>query len=164
MNTLVSNRPRVRHLALLLAAITAAGFVGLASTSLHLFGSIAFMVLALLTIDRPSFLPVLIGGGQVTAAAVLLSLDGTERWMLLPGLITLVASAELIAVLARIGGPVPRETGLELHRALQSAAVGGAVCAAVLLVGSPPALGGSLGAALVLGTVALLAWVVLREE
>ena len=164
MSPAVADRPRIRRLALLLAIVTTLGLVGLASTTLHLFAASAFLVLTLLSINRPALLPVMVVGAQVAAGAVLVELDGTGPWMLLPLLMSLVASAELIAALARIDGPVPRLPGAAIRRSAHSATLAGSVYAAVLLVGDPPGLGGSLGAALVLGAGVLLAWVVLREE
>ena len=124
--------------ALIAAVITAAAGTLYGGSVSHLYGAAAYVAIALAALSAPPLITVQVIAGQLLVASLLLRPEAPPFPVLLTMVTAVVATAELLALVARIRTSVdfgPRE---EVHRVARSAGVGGVVFGLVVLLGRVP--------------------------
>ena len=151
-----------------------AALAGLAATSTwallvtldpawSLFGPSIYLLLTVGALFLPAAIAVQVVVGQLLLAGLLLSTTGPEPLLLMPVMGGVVASAELLAVVARLDSPLERDPAGAPSRVAGAAVLGAGIFGAVLLMGWIPGPTGLLALALAAGTLALLAgWMLKR--
>ena len=125
-------------LAVLVAALTGTGMAILDGGEGHLRGGALYTLTAVLGLAYPPAIAAQVIVGQAMAATLLLGPEAPPLVTLLPAVVGVVATAELLALSARLGSPVERSPGPDLRRSLAATAIGAAVFGAVLLAGALP--------------------------
>jgi hypothetical protein len=137
MTTWRPARQRLAAIAVLTAAITGAAAAALGATGI--FGAGAYVVIAVAALFSPAAIVVQVIYGQLLAGSVLLAQDGPAPLLLLPVVVSVVVTAELLALVGRLGTPKGRDPGGDdLHRVGVAAVIGGVVFGAVVLVRGLP--------------------------
>lgn len=124
--------------AMITALLTAAIGAGAGGSVWHLYGAAAYVAVALGALSAPPMITVQVIAGQLLAASLLLRPDAPPFLLLLTMVIGVVATAELLAQVARIQTSVDFDPREEVHRVVVSAAVGGSVFGMVVLLGRVP--------------------------
>lgn len=153
-------RPARQHLAaitLLIATLTGAAGAALGASGSHVLGAGAYVVAALLALFFPAAIVVQVIAGQVLAASVLLAPDGPAPLLLLPMVASILATAELLAVVGRLDTPLARDPSDDLRRMGITVLIGGGVFGAVALAGRLPGPTGILAIALASAACVVLA-------
>lgn len=150
---------RVRLAALALAASLATGALLAVVDPGGGFGSrgLLYAGVTSLALFLPAGVAAQVVLGQILIAALLIGGEGIDVVLLLPAMAGVVATAELLAVVARLDTPVRREAGGALRRAGSAAALGGGVFVGVGLAGAIPGPAGLLAVLLASGACVLLA-------
>jgi len=141
-------RERLAVIVVLLAFATAAFVAMRGATSWHVFQAGAYLVSVLVALAAPGATLVQVIGGQILAGGVLVGQGGVAWLVVVPVIGSVVATAELCAVVGRLGGAVARGPGTDLRRAILSAGLGAGVFAVVVFVGGTAGVGGILAIAL----------------
>jgi hypothetical protein len=131
-------RQRVAAVAILVATTAAAAVAALGGSAWHVSGAGAYITITVLTLFFPAVLTVQVIAGQVIVASVLLGRPGPAPLLLLPVVASVVATAELLALVGRLNTPVERDPRHDLHRTGSATAIGGGAFAAVVLLGGLP--------------------------
>lgn len=164
MTTWRRARRRTAAAAVLTAILTGAAGVALGASSLHVYIAGAYVVITVAALFFPAAIAVQVIGGQVLVGSVLLGQDGLAHLLLLlPVVAGVVATAELLAVVARLDTPLERDPGAGLHRVGLAAAIGGAVFAAVVLLGELPGPTGLVAIVLASGACVMLAVLLVKR-
>ncbi len=156
-------RRRLASLALLAAAMT--GVVGtvLDGSGSYIYGAGAYVMIVVLALFVPAAIAVQVIAGQVLVGGLLLGLDGTAVLMLVPAFAGVVATAELLAMVAWLDTPVQRDPGDALPRAGLAALIGGGVFGAVTLASGLPGPGGLVAVVLASAACVVLATRLVRN-
>jgi hypothetical protein len=101
--------------------------------------------------------------GQVLIASLVIGGEGVDLILLVPAMAGVVATAELLAVVARLDAPVRREAEGALRGAGSAAALGGGVFCVVALTGAIPGPAGLLAVLLAAGACIVLAAQLVRR-
>jgi hypothetical protein len=155
-------RSRCALLAILTGALTAAWAVAMGGPDVHVDLALLYVLVVVLALLSPAMITLQVLAGQVVLATILLGRDTSGALLLAPAIVGVVATAELLAVVARLDLPIERAPGLDLHRALLAAVAGGAGFAAVVLVAGVPGPGGLLAISLASAACAGLATLLSR--
>jgi len=116
------------------------------------FGVFVYSGLVLLALIQPAAIAAQVVYGQLILASLLLGPEARPALSLLPLVIAVIVTAELLAVVARLDTPLSSSVGDALNRVAGSAVIGGAVFAAVALTLGLPGPQGLL--AVILGSAA----------
>lgn len=146
---------RLRHavLGVLVAGLTAAIVVGVLGPGSGLYG-LAYVALAGLSVFFPAAITAQVIAGQALVGLLFLVQDGTALTLAVPLVATVVVTAELLAVVARLDTPLPRGPGDALARTGRASVLAGAVFAAAIVISAAPGPTGIV--AVGLGSVACL--------
>lgn len=155
-------RRRAAVLALVSAVATGATAGALGGPGWHLYGGAAYVVLVGLALLAPAAITAQVIGGQLLVGSVLLAPDGPAPLYVLPLVATVVLTAELLGVAARLDLPFRRAAGEDLRRTAVAAVIGGAAYAVVVLAAALPGPSGLMGIGLASAACILLAVVVVR--
>lgn len=159
MGTWWPARRRLAALAVAIAALTAAAPAASGGGGLAASVYVAATVLALF---YPVAITAQVIAGQALAATMLLGSDGSTALLLAPALASVVVTAELLAVVARLDTLLERDPGRDLYRVALAGLVGAGACAAVTLVGALPGPTGFVAVCLASAACAALATVLVR--
>lgn len=129
---------RLGGAALIAAVLTAAAGAAYGGSVWHLYGAAAYVAVALAALSAPPLITVQVIAGQLLVASLLLRPVAPPFPVLLTMVTTVVATAELLALVARIRTSVDFGPGEEVHRVARSAVVGGVVFGLVVLLGRVP--------------------------
>lgn len=157
MTTWWPARRRVAALAVLMAALTGAAGAALGASDGHVYGAGAYVVIVMVALFYSGGITAQVIGGQVLAGSLLSGLDGPATLILLPVLASVVLTAELLGIVARLDTPLEREPTRDVQGAALATVIGGGVFAAVVLVGDLPGPTGLTAIALASGACGLLA-------
>lgn len=152
-------RQRLAAIAVLMATLTGAGAATLGASGWHIFGAGAYVVATLAAIFSPAAIIVQVIGGQLLAASVVLGRDGSPTLLLLPVIASVVATAELLAIVARSAAALDRDPGDDVRRAGVTVSIAAVVFGVVAIIGRLPGPTGIL--AIVLAASACLVLAVL---
>lgn len=131
--TAAALRKRVGLLILVVAGLT--GFVCsiLGGTRFHLGLAGFYVVTTVLALGTPSLIIAQVVSGQALIASVLLRGVHASGWVLLPAMLSVLLSAELLGTMAHSNTPIPAaDLGNSPRRAVQRAVAGTAVFGCVL--------------------------------
>lgn len=148
--------------ALVVATTVVTAFVAVAEGAVP-WVAVLYAAVALFGLGSSGALPVQVVAGAGLVAGLLVRSDGVDAWTLIPLVVAVVATAELLAVVHRLGAPIERPAGDLLLRAGGSALLAGAVYAAVLGAGRLPGPTGLAAVALGSGGALLAAVLVVRR-
>lgn len=143
--------------AILVAALTAAVGVWLGGSGWHLFGAYTYVLIALLGLFSPAAIAVQVICGQVLVGSLLVAQDGPPHLLLAAVVASVIVTAELLAVVARMDTPLASDPRDDLPRAGTAALMGGGVFAVVLLLSGVPGPTGIVAVALASGACVVLA-------
>lgn len=149
-------------LAVASALATAATGSALGGSVLHLYGGAAYVGLAGLALAAPAAITAQVVTGQLLVGSLLLMPDGPAPLLLLPLVATVVITAELLGVAARLDLPLQRPAGEDLRRSVIAAVTGGAAYGGVVLAAALPGPSGLRGIALASAACVALAVVLVR--
>lgn len=131
-------RRRIAGLAFLTALATVFAASAMAtSPALTWLGGIYLGVAAAAAVV-PTAIVAQVALGQLLAASLLTGGDGTPFLLLVPVVAGVIATAELLAITARMATPLDYEPGRDLRRAAAAVLVGAAVFAGVAAVRGAP--------------------------
>jgi hypothetical protein len=134
-------------LAILIASGTAAaGAWG--GSGWHLYGAGAYVAVTVLALFAPAAITLQVIGGQVLIAGLLFAPGDASPLLLVPLVIAVVATAELLALVARLRTSVDRDPRPDLRRAGIGALLAGSAFGIVVTVGALPGPAGLLSVAL----------------
>lgn len=139
--------------ALAVVAILATAAVSVAYGVIPGYAAV-YVAIALYGIGSAAAIPVQVLAGCALVGALLIGPIGAAPLTLLPLVVGVVGTAELLAVVARLDAPIERPAGDLLLRAGAGAGVAGLLYGAIALVGTLPGPRGS--AAVALGSAAAL--------
>ncbi|MEQ9569883.1 MAG: hypothetical protein RLN75_06805 [Longimicrobiales bacterium] len=123
-----------------------------------------YVAVAVFGLGSPAAIPVQVVAGVSLVAGLLVRSGGESALALAPLVAGVVATAELLAVVARLDAPIERPAGDLLLRAGGSAALAGGLYAGVLLAGAMPGPEGLAAVALGSGGALLAALVLVRRQ
>lgn len=152
-------RRRVRALTYLVAIVTAtygAAFAGNDAPWLAPL-AVAYVVATVFASYSPSAIAAQVIAGFGLAWGVLQQLDGLAVFALVPLTVGVVATAELLGVVGRLGIIVERGAGPDLRRLPAAAGVTAVISAATLSIGLLDVPGGFVGILLAAGACVVLA-------
>lgn len=130
---------RVAAGAVLTTLLTGAAAAVLGASAWHVYGAVAYIGVAILALFSPNAIIAQVIGGQLLAGSLLLASDGAPGAIpIMMIVIGLVATAELLAIAARLAIPIERDARDDLRRAAIAAAIAGGVFGVMLLVGRLP--------------------------
>ncbi len=150
-------RQRLAFLAGLAATLTGAVGAVLDGSSSYVYGAGAYVIIVVSALFVPAAIAVQVIAGQILVGSLLIGQAGTAALMLVPAFAGVVATAELLAMVAWLDAPVQRDPGDALPRAGLAAVIGGAVFAAVMLISGLPGPGGLVAVGLASGACVILA-------
>jgi hypothetical protein len=150
-------RRRFALLAMLTAVLTAALAASVGGPDWHRDLALLYVGVAAVALLSPAAITVQVVVGLLVVASLLPGHSGIETLLLAPAIVGIVATAELLAAVARLDTPIePRPRG-DLGRASVAALMGGGVYAAVALAAGLPGPTGLLAVCLASAACALLA-------
>ena len=150
-------RRRFALLALLTGALTAALVARMGGPDWHVDLALVYVSVVGLALFSPAAIALQVIAGQVAVASVLVGRDSAVALLLVPALAGVVATAELLALVARLDSPVERRPRGELRRASVAVVVGSGVYAAIALAAPVPGPTGLVAVGLAAAACALLA-------
>lgn len=150
-------RLRLAGLALLLATLTAAGAATLGGIDSLGRLAIAYVAVVAIALRVPGLIVAQVLGGQALAAAVLPGAGRADSLLIVPLIAGVVATAELLASVARLDAPLRRPSPIDLRRPVFATLLAAAVFAIVLLARRLPGPGGSQAVALAAAACVILA-------
>lgn len=159
--------PRVRRSVAVLA-FSAAVLTGFVAASLDGglglgLGAAVYVVVAAVAVFSPRAIAIQVVGGQALAAGVLLGPAGAGFVAVLPLVVGVVVTAELLGAVARLGITPERDPKTELRRSGIAGLLGGATFGLVALLIGLERPGGLTGLALAGGGCFLLAALLIRN-
>ena len=163
MSTWSRARLRLASLAVLLATLTGAVGTVLDGSSSYVYGGGAYVMIAVLALFVPAAITVQVIAGQVLVGSLLMGLEGPTALMLVPAFAGVVATAELLAMVAWLDTPLQRDPSDALPRSGLAAVIGGGVFGAVMLVSGLPGPGGLVAVGLASGACVVLATRLVRN-
>ena len=146
----------------MLTAIATGALGGVLGGSGQAFGAGLYVFITVAALFLPAGIAVQVITGQALVASLLLRQDGPDPLLLVPVVAGVVATAELLAVVARLDTPLTRDPTDAAARAGRSAAIGGGVFGAVMLVSGLPGPAGPV--AVVLASAACVVVAVLFQD
>lgn len=156
-------RKRVARIAIAMAAATAAAGAALGGSSDYIVPAVALVAVATLALRYPTWIAVQVLFGQLIAAKLLVVLDGATL-RVLPVVAGVIATAELLAEVARLDAPAARDPRGALRSAAVAAALGAAVFIAVALAGTLSGPTGLLAIGLASAACVFLAILLVRRR
>lgn len=147
-------RRRLAALAICTAILTATGAVWIGGSESYARGAFAYILVAAFGVFAPSAITVQVIAGEILAGSLLLGPGAARLGPLALVVAGVLATAELLALVGRLGTPLERGAREELNRAGISAVVGGLVFLVVVAVGRFPGPGGIV--AVIFGAAACL--------
>lgn len=150
------DRLRYAVLSVLVAALTSAIVVGVLGPGSGAYG-LAYVGLAALAVFLPAAITAQVVGGQALVGMLFLVRDGAALTMAVPLVATVVVTAELLAVVARLDTALPRGPGDALARTGRASVLAGAVFAGAILVSAAPGPTGILAVGLASAACLVLA-------
>jgi len=151
-------------MALATAVLTAAAAAALGGEVWHVSYAAVYVALTLAAVFSPGAITLPVIAGQVLAASLLLQPDGPAPLLLVPVVASLVLTAELLGLAARLDGPVAPDATPGLPRAVSSAFLAGGSYAAVVGAGAYSGLlGGLVAVSMGAGVCVLLAVLLVRS-
>lgn len=158
---------RVRR-SLAVLAFSAAVLTGLGAGTLggglgHALGAAAYVVVATIAVFSPAAIAIQVVGGQALATGVLLGPAGAGFVAVLPLVVGVIVTAELLGAVARLGITPGRDAKTELRRSGLAGLLGGATFGVVALLIGLGGPGGLAGLALAGGGCVLLAALLVRN-
>jgi hypothetical protein len=148
-------RVRLACFAVLVAILTAAVLAGLQGSGS--LGAIAYVVIAALALFLPAAITLQVVGGQLLVARLVVGPNDPSLLLLVLAVAGVVATAELLAVVARLDMPLRRDSGDALPRTGYAAAIGGGIFGAVTLLSGLPGPTGLVAVVLASGACLILA-------
>lgn len=148
-------RTRLALLAITSSTVSAAILVTLGGTADFVYGAVALLASVIAALFTPAWIAGQLIVSLALAGAVVL--DGRDPLLLLPCVVTMTATTELLAATARLDSPVRPALRGVFRRTGLSAAIGAVVFAAVALVGRFQAPTGLLAIGLAAGALVGLA-------
>ena len=155
-------RRRFALLAMLMAALTAVLATSVGGPGWHRDLALVYVAIVAAALVSPAVITIQVLAGLLVVASLLPGRSGIEALLLAPAIVGVVATAELLAVVARLDTPIERRPGGDLGSASVAAVVGGGVYAVVVLVAALPGPGGLLAVCLASTAFALLAMLLSR--
>ncbi len=156
-------RQRLAALAVLVATLTGAVGTVLDGSSSYVYGGGAYVMIAALALFFPAAITAQVIGGQVLVGSLLMGQEGFAALILVPALAGVVATAELLAIVAWLDTPLQRDPRDALPKAGLAAVIGGGVFGAVMLVSGLPGPGGLVAVGLASGACVVLATRLMRS-
>lgn len=163
MTTWRPARRRLAAIAVLTSVLTGAAGAALGLSDSHAYLAGAYVAITVVALFHPAAITGQVIGGQLLAGSVLLGQDGLARLWLVPVVASVVATAELLAIVARLDTPLEPDVGDDLRRAEHAAVIGGGVFGAVVLLGGLPGPTGLAAIALAAGACVALAILLARS-
>jgi hypothetical protein len=138
MRAAPGTRTRLIGAALATAVATGLVVVSLGASSDHAWGAAGYLAVVGFAVLAPGAIWAQVVAGQLLAGGLLLGPEGLPWWLLVPVVASVVATAEILGVVARLDSVVPRAPADDLRRAGWSTLVGGVAFAVVALAGALP--------------------------
>jgi len=158
MKTWWPPRKALAAVAILSAIVTGSmGFL-LGGAEWHAPGGAVYVLIAGLAAFTPAAVATQVIMGQVLVGSLLLGPTPTSPFLLAPMVGTIILTAELLAAVARMDTPMPKDPGDVLPRSLVAGLAGGVVFAVVVFLARLPGPAGFLGVALASAACVGLAW------
>jgi len=152
-------RQRLAGLAILSAIATSAAGAAWGDSAAHFYGGAGYIGIAIVAVLSPSWIPAQVIAGQLVAASLLLTPGKAPAMSMLFVVAAVIATAELLAAVARMETSGERGLGSDLGRTVFAACLGGAVFGAIMLLRGPYGPSGLLPIGLASGACVLLAMV-----
>ena len=152
-------RKRLSLLAIATATVTG-GVAAMLGGSTDL--AAAYVLVTLVALLSPAAIAVQVVVGQVLLGSLLMAGGRADPLALVPVFASVVATAELLADVARMDTPFESERRGDLHQVGLATVVGGGAFGAVVLVGDVPGPTGVLAVALASGACVVLARLLVR--
>lgn len=130
----------------------------------HLYGAAAYVAIALAALSAPPLITVQVIAGQLLVASLLLRPDAAPVLLLLAMVIGVVATAELLALVARIQSSVDFDPREEVHRLVLATLVAGGVFGMVVLLSRLPGPTGIAAIALAAAACIVVAMVLATDN
>lgn len=156
MSTWSGDRVRLAAMAMLVGLLTVVVVVGLAAPGALGLLPWAYVGVVALALFFPAMITVQVIVGQVLVGLLLLGASGVGALLLVPAMAGVVATAELLAAVARLDNPVRVESADDVARVGVAAAIGGGAFVAVALVSGLPGPTGLLAVGLASGACVLV--------
>ena len=157
-------RRRLIGAALVTAVATGVVTVSLGATGNHAWAAAGYLAVVGFAVLAPGAIWAQVIAGQALVGGLLLGPAGRPWWLLLPLVASVVATAEILAVVARLDSVVPRAPADDLRRAGRATLVGSLVFAVVAFAGALPGPGGLFAVALASGACAAVAALLLDRS
>jgi len=127
------------------------------------FGVVGYLVVTAVAIFAPAALTLQVLGGQGLALLLLLGPEGVDPLVLMPAIAGVVVTAELLAAVARLDSPVPRELEGTAREVGLAAGLAAGVFGALALVAFLPGISGLLPVAVASAALFALALRMVRK-
>ena len=156
-------RNRLIAAALVLAVTTGVVALGLGATPNHAWGALGYVAVVGFAVRAPGAIWAQVLAGQLLAGSLLLGSGELSWWVLAPVIASVIATAEVLGVVARLNSVVPRDPTEDLRRAGRATLLGGVTFAAVALAGGLPGPRGLLAVSLASAACVAVAAVLLER-
>lgn len=150
-------------LAMVAAGLTTALVIFLGGPDGHRDLALLYVVVVATALVSPALITVQVLAGQLLVASLLPGRGAIAALLLLPAVVGVIATAEILAVVARLDSPIERHPGDDLGRASGAAVVGGGIYAAVVLLAGLPGPTGLVAVGLASAACAVLATLLSRR-
>jgi hypothetical protein len=159
-----ASRWRVAAVTGIVIAATALLAVLVGGTGWHRLAAVAYVVAAVATLTAPRRIGWQVATGLVLCWSVLPVLEGGATFALVPLVVGVVATAELVGLVGRLGIIVERDPGPDLRRLPVTLGLTALISAVTLLVGRIGGPGGLAAVVLAAGACGLLAMVLTGDR
>lgn len=129
---------RVAAAVALAAALTGVAAAALGGSIWHTYGAVAYIGVAILALFSPAAISAQVIGGLLLAGSLLLADDAPFMMVILLMFVSIVATAELLAIAARLANRIERDARNDLRRGALAALLAGGVFGLMLLIGALP--------------------------
>lgn len=157
-------RRRVATAVVLTAAITAIYVGVLGGAPRYWVLSAGYLAAALLALTSPQAIAGQVAIGIALAWSLLPGREGTEAFVILPVIVAVVMTAELLAMAARLGMIVARDPRPDIRRLAIAVTLAALTSVATLAIGLLPGPGGLAATAIAAGACLLLALLLVRGQ
>lgn len=128
---------RVAAAVALTAVLTGAAATAFGGSVWHVCGALAYIGVAIFALFSPAAITAQVTGGLLLAGSLLLADDAPSVILILLMFVSIVATAELLAIAARLANRIERDGRDDLRRAVRTIATAGCVAAVMLLIALP---------------------------
>lgn len=156
-------RQRLAAMAVLMAILTGTGTAALGESGSHILGAGAYVVATLAALYSPGAIIAQVIVGQLLAAGLVLGRGDSTTLFVLPVIVSVVATAELLAAVGRSATAPDRDPGDDLRTTVVTISIASVVFGVVAIIGRLPGPTGILAIALASAACVVLAFLLVSD-